>query len=81
MMFLWVLKVGIFNSSAETIFLTSYRFICLWILLNVYIAIFVLKIGFYSETIIDLEVDFIMIIEYMQTINWALSSYVLLPLI
>lgn len=44
-MFLWLLNVGTFSSNAATIFFTYSRFTCLWILLNVSMASFVLNMG------------------------------------
>lgn len=60
---LWVVNEGIFNNSAETIFLISSSFICLWIFMRVSMASFELKIGVYWEAMMDFEVDFMMIME------------------
>lgn len=75
-MFLWLLlKLGIFSNNAAMIFFKSSCFVCRWIFNNVYWASLELNIECYSEEIIDFDVDFIMIMEYIQTINWAFNYW------
>lgn len=70
MITLKLVKFGIFNNKPDTIFFNYGCFSWRYIFVNVYNANFEENIGTYWH---GDDVDFIIIIEYIQIINWKFS--------